>query len=188
MVLRACFCASRPPSPANDRPRREEAGSSCGRARTIATAHPAERISSKIHVKSNPSPYTRGDRGTRPTCAWGCGAPHGRGSSSASCLFRGEPSLRRGNSVCHGSAPNAGPRVACITQQGLPTLPGMAATGAGFAQFEERRANCSRLLERGATTKWAKPAPSLRVAGNIASSFVVVLGSGLATAVVLRLV
>ena len=30
---------------------------------------------------------------------------------------------------------------------------GMVATGAGFAQFEERGANCSELLERRATTK-----------------------------------
>ena len=39
----------------------------------------------------------------------------------------------------------------------------MAATGAGFSQFQERGANCNELLERRATTKWGKPAPSLRL-------------------------
>jgi hypothetical protein len=70
--------------------------------------------------------------------------------------------------------------------------------------------NCSRLLERRATTEWGKLAPSLRVAAQIrgpgdrSSSlgwrqvfvagveigpyFVVVLGGGPATVVVLRLV
>jgi hypothetical protein len=76
--------------------------------------------------------------------------------------------------------------------------------------------NCSRLLERRATTKWGKLAPSLRVAAQIRGPrrqvfaagveirgprrqvvvagveigpyFVVVLGGGPATVVVLRLV
>jgi hypothetical protein len=44
------------------------------------------------------------------------------------------------------------------------------------------------VLKRRATKKWGKLAPALRIAAQIAPYFVVVLGSGAATTVVLRLV
>jgi hypothetical protein len=59
---------------------------------------------------------------------------------------------------------------------------GMAATGAGFSQFQEQGANCNELLERRATTKWGKPAPSLRVAEKIRPYFILALDGGPATA------
>ena len=85
---------------------------------------------SAFPVKSTLNPTHRlTQEGTEERVPLALGAtakPRGRGSGSASYFFRGEPSLRRGNSVCHGSAPDAGPRVACITHQGLSTLPGVS--------------------------------------------------------------
>jgi len=56
------------------------------------------------------------------------------------------------------------------------------ATGADFFEFSERGVNCSRLLERRATTKSEKLAPSLRVAEKNGPYFILALDSGPATA------
>ena len=47
---------------------------------------------------------------------------------------------------------------------------------------------CNRLLKRGATPKWGKLAPSLRVAAQIGPYFVLALSGGLATDLGLGLV
>ena len=47
---------------------------------------------------------------------------------------------------------------------------------------------CNRLLKRGATPKWGKLAPSLRVAAQIGPYCVLALGGGVATALGLGLV
>ena len=56
------------------------------------------------------------------------------------------------------------------------------ATGADFPEFEERGARCNGLLERRATTKSEKSAPSLRVTAKIGPYLVLALDSGGATA------
>jgi hypothetical protein len=72
--------------------------------------------------------------------------------------------------------------------QGLLTLHQVAATGTNFSQFEARGANCNQLLERRATMKWGKLAPSLRVAAKNRPYFVVVLELGITKPCGLRLV
>jgi hypothetical protein len=47
---------------------------------------------------------------------------------------------------------------------------------------------CNRLLKQGATPKWGKLAPSLRVAAQIGPYFVLALSGGLATVLGLGLV
>jgi len=71
--------------------------------------------------------------------------------------------------------------------QGLFPLPEWWRRERSFPQFKKRRVRCNWLLKEGATQKWGKLVPSLRVAAQIGPYRVLALGGGVATALGLGL-